>query len=202
MFVKIKGNLRGLNVIMDRKSHYFYAVKIPEETKEQLHKEIMKYQPSLPFGRWVHPADYHITLAFLGFAEDKELKESIDTIPKMLENKNPFSLEINGLGVFGDRKAPRIFWAKLREEKQLSSVRENVYDACQNAGFLLEKRPFHPHITLARKWKGIEEFNIQKLNEVHPFSDGNLSFLVNEIVLYKTHLNQEPKYEPIHSFLL
>lgn len=61
-------------------------------------------------------------------------------------------IEIGGLNIFGSPKSPRIFWAQVNEVEPLFHLQEIVHKMCLAAGFTLETRPYHPHITLARKW--------------------------------------------------
>ncbi|WP_404329583.1 RNA 2',3'-cyclic phosphodiesterase [Mesobacillus maritimus] len=176
--------------------HYFYALELPNETKERLGKHCRDIQETLPFKRWVHTQDYHITLAFLGNAPDKMLTESIKKLESGIDCP-VFSLKIKHLGVFGKSDSPRIFWAGVNQQPFLEDAREIVYQACIESGFKLETRPFKPHITLARKWAGENLFTNQLLQKADPFLIKELEFDANKIVLYKTHLGKEPKYEAV-----
>jgi RNA 2',3'-cyclic 3'-phosphodiesterase len=202
MSVKIKESLKGLRVQMEKSTHFFYAVKIPSETKRQLQSKILPLKEELPFHRWVHPEDYHITLAFLGNAERGMLEKSIQLNSEALSTETSFPLCFEGIGTFGSQESPRIFWLRLEEQERLHEVRKTVFRACEEAGFSLEKRPFHPHVTVARKWKGNHPFNNQKLQKENPFDQERIPFGANEIVLYQTHLDREPKYEVVHSFII
>lgn len=186
--------------IMEKKTHYFYALKLPQEVKLQLERICNQLQ--LPFERWVHQEDYHITLAFLGYAKKEQLQASLHFVREALTEVNSFPLTINHLGVFGKKDSPRIFWAGTESESRLSKIREIVYDACQKAEFQLEARPFHPHITLARKWTGDNPFSDELLTSNNPFVEDSINFQANEVVLYKTNLVNVPKYEVVESFRL
>lgn len=182
---------------MEKNAHFFYATRLPAEIKLQLNERCDSLKGLFPFSRWVHQEDYHITLAFLGNATDEMLKTSIDNVEKELKHTD-FTLKINQLGVFGKRESPRIFWAGVEKEQALNDVRKSVFQACLNAGFKLETRPFSPHITLARKWKGETEFSIKQ----DPFRDSPIQFTATEVVLYRTHLDRVPKYEAVEVFPL
>lgn len=178
------------------KSHYFYALALPDETKAELQEACKDLQITFPFKRWVHPQDLHITLAFLGDAPEEKLSAS----SRMLETRvhaEKFSLQVKSLNVFGKMDSPRIFWAGVSHEPALHEARDLVYSVCEAAGFKLETRPFKPHITLARKWAGEYPFSQELLDNKNPFSKDPLLFNGDKIVLYKTHLGKEPKYEPI-----
>ena len=104
--------------------------------------------------------------------------------------------------MFGSQISPRIFWGAVNEVNQLFQLQEIVHKTCLVAGFSLETRPYHPHITLARKWGGSEDFKMGDLVTHNPFREKVLSFQVSEIVLYKSNLENTPKYESIAAFSL
>lgn len=187
---------------MTEKTHYFLAMRLPDSVKRDLHQAKLEFEKTLIFKRWVHMEDYHITLAFLGFANQNQLIELKDLVVKQLENENRFSLTITKLGTFGMETSPRIFWAGLEDSRELQNLREKVYLACGQVGFQLEKRPFHPHITLARKWGEGEAFRSEQLNVNNIFQEEPLTFDAKEVVLYRTNLLQTPKYENLITFSL
>jgi RNA 2',3'-cyclic 3'-phosphodiesterase len=182
-------------------THYFYALALPDEVKVQLGKVCVLLQENLPFQRWVFPQDLHITLAFLGDAGEDKLTASIRILEEEWKSTS-FSVEISHLGVFGKSDGPRILWAGNTHQPKLAQVRDRVFSACRDSGFKLETRPFTPHITLARKWDGELSFSKQLLEQSDPFTAGSLSFQAEKVVLYKTHLGKEPKYEEIKAFPL
>ncbi|MDZ5472573.1 RNA 2',3'-cyclic phosphodiesterase [Bacillus sp. 31A1R] len=184
---------------MSKNTHYFYAVSLPSEAKRLLQEETNRLKEELSFSRWVHQEDYHITLAFLGFAPQEQLHKSIAIIEKKLKNNHSFPLLIQGLGTFGRNDSPRIFWADVEHKQALHNIRNEVYSACVEAGFELEKRPFKPHLTLARKWTGETSFNPESLMKM---DIAGIPFEVTEVVLYQTHLDRTPKYEAVHTFSL
>lgn len=186
---------------METKSHYFWAVMLPDEVKHFIHHRLEKNKGLFQFKRWVHELDYHITLTFLGYAQPQQRKDSAILVEKALLNETAFPLSLNHIGVFGKRNSPRIFWGGVTRDGRLYHLQSLVFKACQASGFTLEKRPFTPHITLARNWNG-EDFERQLLEVHNPFKDPEIPFLVNEVVLYRTKMGSAPKYEKVTSFLL
>lgn len=180
---------------MNKQTHFFFAIKIPLETKLIMKKSTEKLIETLPFSRWVHHEDLHITLAFLGNAPSEKLTSAMENVQATLSGSEGFMLEINKLGIFGKLDSPRIFWADTKESNELQVVRKKVFTACVDAGFQLETRPFKPHITLARKWIGDKPFQQNLLNVWAELQPEPLLFNVNEVVLYQTHLDKTPKYE-------
>ena len=187
---------------MERESHYFWAVRVPDDVKHTIHDELIQKKPIFQFKRWVDLQDYHITLAFLGSVNPQQLQSVIQLVGDAIKKQKTFQLEIEGLNVFGSQKSPRIFWAAVNEVDELFRLQEIVHKTCLAAGFMLETRPYHPHITLARKWGIDEDFKMDDLVTHNPFAEKVLPFQVSEVVLYKSNLENTPKYEAIAAFSL
>ncbi|MCM3162773.1 RNA 2',3'-cyclic phosphodiesterase [Metabacillus litoralis] len=184
------------------KKHYFIAVPIEEHHQQLIQNWITTYKNKLPFQSWVHPNDYHITLAFLGdVGEVEKLELLVEKIQQVVQFVPHFDLMLKGIDVFGKQDAPRIFWAGVKESMNLQHLQKQVFDRCQEVGFQLDKKPFRPHITLARKWKSEEPF--RKWPQLdHAFEGSSSHFHVKKIHLYQTNLNKIPKYEVVETFPL
>ncbi|MDU1846930.1 RNA 2',3'-cyclic phosphodiesterase [Niallia alba] len=178
--------------------HYFIGIKPDVQVMNELEKMSKELQQKFSFKKWVHPLDYHITLAFLGSAS-KDKRDKLQTLLKQsVLASDEFPLHIEQLGVFGQFQSPRIFWAGMKEEKKLFDLRKQVFEICMQADFQLETRPFHPHLTLARKWDQNTMFLEQMLKEYSLPKD--LIFMVESIHLFQTHIEKIPKYEIIESY--
>ncbi|MCC3358006.1 RNA 2',3'-cyclic phosphodiesterase [Bacillus sp. REN16] len=188
---------------MEHQTHYFLALALPAETKELLSKWRELLEPRLPFKSWIHPEDLHITLAFLGgqasFNQITAIKRQMPDIAKQHEK---FTLQLNGLGTFGKSDSPRILWAGVEVSESLHALRNDVYEACTDFGFSLDKRPFSPHITMARKWKSDRPFLPSQLTDIVQPNEDKSVFKAEHFVLYQTHLNRTPKYQPLSIFSL
>lgn len=154
---------------MEKVAHYFWAVRIPDEVKQTIYEELTRIKPIFQFKRWVDLNDYHITLAFLGAVNPKQLTSVIGSVGEAIKNQKVFMLDIKGLGVFGAQKSPRIFWGAVSESDALYKIQEIVHQTCLDEGFKLETRPYHPHITLARKWGANEDFLGDNLVMQNPY---------------------------------
>ncbi|AGT33162.1 2'-5' RNA ligase [Geobacillus genomosp. 3] len=182
-----------------KRNHYFIAVPLTAEAKHAIARFAADAAPSLPFRTWVHEQDYHITLVFLGDVPPEKMGPLWEAVSAAASRYAPFSLALAGLGTFGERTAPRIFWQGVKAEKTLDALRRDVYEACLRLGFSLDRRPFAPHITIARKWRGAAPLQPEALRSLPAAS---AVFSVPEIVLYRTNMEQTPKYEAIASFPL
>ncbi len=172
--------------------HFFIAVPLPLPIKTILNEECETIKTNMHFKRWVHLEDYHITLAFLGNADMDRLQMVMMEIKERLMMVPPFELKIRGLDTFGRKEYPRILWASIFESQPINNVRDIVYKECVKAGFDLDNKPFVPHITVARKWNdthGKMPIDVVMTEEVElP------KFLVEEVVLYETKIEEIPKY--------
>ncbi|HBZ09801.1 MAG TPA: RNA 2',3'-cyclic phosphodiesterase [Bacillus bacterium] len=183
-------------------THYFFALALPDEVKVHLSKISEQLKTEFPFKSWVHPSDYHITLAFLGNADRHRLAESVFNVKEELKDFPSFQVGLNKAGTFGRPDQPRIFWVNTTENSSLSGVRDKVFSSCIKAGFDLETRPFKPHITIARRWMGQGIFQMPAAEKSLASLLPGPSFAMEEAVLYRTHLDRTPKYEKVESFKL
>ncbi|ARK31773.1 RNA 2',3'-cyclic phosphodiesterase [Halalkalibacter krulwichiae] len=174
--------------------HYFLAIPLPDLLKKQVMSSVQS--EVLSFKRWVHWADLHLTLVFLGACTEEQLDFLQHNCKNLLSNWNRFTLELSSLGTFGKEREPRIFWVGVKEQALLHSLRKDVYNLCLEAGFSLEKRPFSPHITVARKWIGDHAYHSKIVDETLIGE----KWQVDKVILYKSVLTEEPKYKEVNVF--
>ena len=97
-------------------------------------------------GTFTRPENLHLTLAFLGEVEDPaSVREALAAAC----TGGAFSLTVGGLGRFED-----LWWAGIRDNERLEALALRVQNALRQAGFSVERRPWRPHITLVRRWRG------------------------------------------------
>jgi 2'-5' RNA ligase len=99
----------------------------------------------LASARTSNPAQWHVTLAFLG---DVPAAEPLyDGLAAVAAAHEPFSLRLAGGGRFGRRAT----WAGIGgDAARLHALAEHVQDACRAAGVALDDRPYRPHLTVGR----------------------------------------------------
>ena len=97
-------------------------------------------------GTFPPPENLHLTLAFLGETEALSgAKAALAAI-----RARPFSLAVGGPpGHFDD-----VWWAGVTADRALEDLALSLQADLRRRGFLLEDRPFRPHITLVRRWRG------------------------------------------------
>ncbi|SFE95416.1 RNA 2',3'-cyclic phosphodiesterase [Alteribacillus iranensis] len=177
--------------------HYFFAVPLPAKIRSEINQWTKTAQSQLLFKKWVHPQDYHITLLFLGAADEKTLQLFIKEADRVAEDFAAFPLTLTEPGVFGKVDSPRILHIGVEKSERLQKLQHHLSHHGETLGFRQENRPYRPHITVARKWDRKEPFSKSEL----PLIQSN-QWQVDTFSLFQTHLNRTPKYEEIHSIKL
>ena len=183
-----------------KRQHYFYAIELPGGAKDSLHQWVTELKQTYSYKSWVHPSDYHITLAFLGSASQRMLNDTATLLHTDLKDCSTFPLKIKGLDTFGMEESPRILWASVEAQPLLYELQGTVSCICTKAGFSLDKKSFTPHITIARRCQEkMEKGHIKQIEESLPSIS---AFEVQNLVLYRTNMDSIPKYEPIVTYPL
>jgi 2'-5' RNA ligase len=130
----------------------FVAVELPENVRrdlEALQSELKKR--GLGNLKWVSPEGIHLTLKFLGDVGRERLPDMAKVLDGLSCGFYPFEIGIKGLGAFPGMSRARVVWVGLTGELgRLQMLAEAVENGLSGLGFEKEKRPFSPHLTLAR----------------------------------------------------
>lgn len=180
----------------------FVAIGLPQTLGLQINEQVQHWQKVWPFQKWVHPADYHLTLKFLGATSPARLSPLKQVLNAAVKGIKPFSLRLGGLGYFGETRRPRILWLGVEGElEQLRQLHQRVETHLVELGYPVEKRNFRPHLTLARNYKGKNRFEFNQSGWPERFN-GELSWRVEELILYQSLLGQSPMYRIMERFPL
>jgi 2'-5' RNA ligase len=184
----------------------FVAVPLPGEHREPLGELCRMLEPKVKFAKWVHPEDYHITLQFLGDTPKENIPELISALKKAAAGCSPFELSLKEWGIFGTPASPRVLWAGVSGAlEKLHALQGAVTAATLPLGFAGEARPYAPHLTLARKYRGDVPYNAKLVDfsEVLMQKREHLSSIrhwtVDGFVLYATRMCAIPMYENVEN---
>jgi 2'-5' RNA ligase len=125
----------------------FIALQLPEEVKAAL----AAAQARLPDQavRWTSPAAIHLTLQFLGEADEALVEPLVAALAAL--PAEPIRLRLAGLGAFPNSRQPRVVWAGVAGDTEaLLRLQAAVTTATAPLGFAGEARAFKPHLTLGR----------------------------------------------------
>jgi RNA 2',3'-cyclic 3'-phosphodiesterase len=127
----------------------FIAIVIPDDVRNALAQFIEELRGFAPKAKWVRAENLHITLKFLGETDQAKLP-AIQQGLASISNMEPVSFRFHGLGFFPSERYPRAFWVGMKTSVKLILLAEAIDEETHELGFPLEKRPFTPHLTLAR----------------------------------------------------
>ena len=169
----------------------FVAIDFPKEVKSQFADLVdLLVEEGYPLA-FEKEENFHLTLKFLGWCQEKKIDEIEETIKKAIAGIEPFWFKPSQIGYF--LKESLILWVGAEAQEPLPKLVQNLENELAKIGFAKEKRAFAPHITLAKKrratpfkkWERIAE---EAKNKFHPKFSG---FQVKQIVLMESTLTAQ-----------
>lgn len=126
----------------------FVAIEIDQEIRNRIAEFIAQLKPRVANARWVRPEGLHITLKFLGNVTEEKVLPIERALQPIQAAK--FPITVQNVGIFPSPKSPRVLWLGIDAGLELVHLAERVDEKMSSCGFEREKRPFSPHVTLAR----------------------------------------------------
>jgi 2'-5' RNA ligase len=175
------------------RARMFVALDLPEPARS----ELAEWRDSLVAGRGdvraVAPTALHVTLVFLGWQDEAAAELIAGEAFRAVAGLEPPILAATGVRGLPHRR-PRLFALELEDEdSRATRVQKAISDALEKARFYRpEKRPFWPHVTLARVKRGARA---EPLSDDPPPGE---QFEARELTLYRSTLRpQGALYEPL-----
>lgn len=100
--------------------------------------------------RVVPPENLHLTLKFLGEVEEGRTGAVTDVLEAAARGLAPFTMVLRGTGAFPRLTAPRVLWIGVEGADSLVAFAQRLEDGLAALGFPQGRRPFAPHLTVAR----------------------------------------------------
>jgi 2'-5' RNA ligase len=175
----------------------FVAVEIPDPVKDAVEEAFAPWRDAFPKARWAPRENWHVTLKFLG----RTWPRLVDWVPEQTEAaaraEAPFAVRISGVGSFPSARTGRVLWAGFDDEAAVVKLAAAVEGALVEE-FPAEKRPFHPHLTVARSDPPVK---LPSTFAATPLL--TQEWEVDNVVLFRSHLRRPaPLYEPLGRFPL
>jgi RNA 2',3'-cyclic 3'-phosphodiesterase len=105
---------------------------------------------SLPV-RWQAPEGLHLTLAFLGETPHRQLAAAWPAVASIAREHRPISLTLLQPEPFPPGRQPIVIAAAVQDGRgALQAVHTQVAEALREAGYALDERQYHPHVSLGR----------------------------------------------------
>jgi 2'-5' RNA ligase len=171
----------------------FVALPLPDEVRAALaHAQARLQRAGLPL-RLARAEGLHVTLAFLGEVSEDRVDELGAIIDAAARPGRPFRLGVGGLGCFPTPHRPRVVWQGLRGEvDRAAALQSRLAAGLRQAEFVLDDRPFAPHITLGRSvgaWSAAALQSLAALLANQPPDGGD--WLVDGIDLMRSELRRD-----------
>ncbi len=177
----------------------FLAVALSDDMRAGLLAHLEDNDGGRIPGKHVVPANWHLTLRFLGATGDVERDVLVARLDDSIGG-GPFRVTFGGLGAFPRPRRAAVAWLAVRGgEERLAELAARCEDAAQAIGKVPEGRPFHAHLTLSRIRP---PHPMDELIDEFPAYPGVLD--VDRIVLYESRLRgrQPPEYAVVEEFPL
>lgn len=132
-----------------------HRIFIAVELDPALHQAVIDLQHRLQTAgariRWNKPGQLHFTLRFLGEITPAQLALAKIATREAVEDAEPFTITLHGLGAFPSFHRPQVVWVGVEEgAAELQALAATLEEHLTHHRFPAEERPFKPHLTLAR----------------------------------------------------
>ena len=150
------------------KVRVFVSLGLSAEARETLVDAVERIRVEIPDGiQWARPDGMHLTLKFLGNIPSANVSPLLGCVGELASANRGFGLKLTGLGVFPNRRKPRVLWAGVGGDLDaLSSLQQAAEDAINALGYPAEQRPFRPHITLGRPRRSVTDGQLARIGNV------------------------------------
>ena len=128
----------------------FLALNIPAAERRAIRDAIAPMRRAGRDIRWMHDAQLHITLKFLGDQPDDAVPPLRAALADVTANHAEFPIALGGLGAFPNLRSPRVVWLGVTPDPKLELLQHDVERTCADLGYPLDARAFRPHITIGR----------------------------------------------------
>ncbi len=126
----------------------FIAVEFPAALRGEIERSAAALRRAGVTGGFSRAENYHLTLSFLGEVPEERLARAQEAMDACAAP--PIPLTVGALGRFRGREGDTL-WRQIDAPETLYALQSRLSDELRSRGFTLERRPFKPHLTLARR---------------------------------------------------
>ena len=170
-----------------KKHRLFIGAPLSLETKDII-KSWISQLPTAQI-RWTSPENYHLTIEFLGMIEAEKIETINQTLQKIIPSFKVFAVKLDKWIFFPNATHPKIISVYVSLTEELGKLRAQIHQALAAANFILEDRPYLPHITIGR----CRDIKLDAAAIKNP--ETSQSFFINQVVLYESvQINSQSTY--------
>jgi 2'-5' RNA ligase len=173
----------------------FIAIDIKDNVRsavaklQQQLKSRMKNQNGL---KWVEPEIMHLTLKFLGEADESRIDEINAAVEIACADKKVFEFNLSAVGTFG-RPAKVLWLGNEKPGEKIVKLAGDLEQALEELGFEKEDRPFSAHLTLCRVKDNGADKNLPQI--LKNYTQVQIpQIVVDSVCLYKSQLTPHLPY--------
>jgi len=177
--------------VSEGRARLFVALDLPDRIRRQLAHWAREHLDGRPELRLVPPRNLHVTLCFLGWRDEDDI-EPLARLTGACAAPVP-ALSLGALQWL-PRRRPRVLAIDLRDQVgALAALHHHLGETlAEHAAYRPEKRPFHPHVTVARV-----RAHVSARDRGSPPPPPPAAFAGQTLTLYRSRLARSgANYEP------
>lgn len=129
----------------------FVAVELDEDARRLFVAAIDACRGARVPARWVDPRLAHLTVVFLGEVAPARIEAIAGVLAEVAARHPAFTLTTGPLGAFPSERRPRVIFAGIADPVgRLGRLALELGAGLRELGLPVERRPFHPHLTIGR----------------------------------------------------
>jgi RNA 2',3'-cyclic 3'-phosphodiesterase len=179
----------------------FVAIEVPDPPRRDLRRRLDGLRDRLPRARWVDLENLHLTLLFLGETAETDVPALAAKLREAFARCPPLDMRLSDGGTFPPGRPARVAWVGVEGPMELMALQADVTSAAvETLVFEPEKRPYHPHVTLARCPEPWRREAIDKLKTALTGPIGP-PFVADHGVLFESKLSPKgARYRVVEAF--
>jgi 2'-5' RNA ligase len=127
----------------------FVALDVPEGVCRAIGDLIGKLERECRGARWARVDGMHVTLKFIGHVPPEKAQRIKEEL-RGIRSGTAVEMSFRQAGFFPSAQRPRVFWVGIQASPNLAEMAETIEERLEPLGIPRERRPFRPHLTLAR----------------------------------------------------
>ncbi len=145
----------------------FIAVDFPTAILSKIEAIVDYFKKKVPENalKWVETENLHLTIKFIGEIDPGKLEQVKSVLTRCLAGQNAFEIEVAGLGMYPNARAPRVIWLGITGGDPLVRIHATLDTHLAELDIKPEGRPYAPHLTIARIRKGTDRKTAQAVGE-------------------------------------
>jgi 2'-5' RNA ligase len=180
----------------------FFGVPVDEAVRERVAEFQDRLKRVAEKVNWVQPANFHLTLRFLGETPADRVPQVADAADGVWSSVAPGEGVLRGVGAFPNPRSPRVAWVGLTDGAEVLRGLAKALDAALQAslGLAPEGRELVPHLTIGRVQQPRRDPALEAaIAELASAEAG--SFTISRLVLYQSTLRPGgPIYTPVRTY--